>query len=179
MKMRKYNLLIIGALLFAAAVLAVVGFSSGAIAAPGAAPSEKIQGAPMAALPEATCTLVDTTRTCDLWALPGMLSLPDGVSVPVWGFTDNISGTAQVPGPVIRANVGETLEIVLHNEIPGQDVALAFPGQELIPDLVGVAAGSSATYSFAVNQAGTFPYEVGLTLGGARQVAMGDRKSVV
>jgi FtsP/CotA-like multicopper oxidase with cupredoxin domain len=175
MKTRKYHFLKIGALLLTAALLAVVGFSSGAIAAPGAAPSEKIQGAPMAALPEATCTLVDTTRTCELWALEGNLTTPDpdGVSIPVWGFADSAAGAAQVPGPVIRANAGETLEIVLHNEVDGEIVALAFPGQELIPDLEGVPLGGTATYSFAVNQTGTFLYEAGLTERGARQVAMG------
>ena len=71
-------------------------------------------------------------------------------------------------------DVGETLTIVLHNEIVGQDVSLAFPGHEgQIPDLTGVPQGGMTSYTFDVPAAGTFLYEAGLTSGGARQVGMG------
>jgi len=171
MKTRKRTFLMTTALLVA---IAAVGFGAWAAAAPSAAPSAQIPGAAMVPLPEAACTLVDTTRTCELWALLGTLSMPGGVSLPVWGFADSALGPALVPGPVIRANVGETLVVVLHNEIPGQDVSLAFPGQEgLIPDMTGVPAGSSKTFTVTANVSGTFLYEAGLTSGGGRQVAMG------
>lgn len=174
MNTRKSKFFTVGALLLAAAVLAGVGVISNAFAAPHIAPSGSIRAAPMAALPEATCTLIDTTRTCELWALSGALIMPDATSVPVWGFADNAAGPAQVPGPVIRANVGETLEIILHNDLPGETVSLAFPGMETIPDLEGVPTGSATLpYSFALSQAGTYLYEAGLTPGGTRQVAMG------
>ena len=171
MKTRKWTFLTITALLLA---LAAVGFGAWAAAAPGAAPSAQIPGAAMAPLPVAACDLVGTTRTCDVWALPGTLAMPDGVPLPVWGFADSALGPALVPGPVIRANVGETLAVVLHNELSGEDVSLAFVGHEgLIPDMVGVASGLSKTFSVTLNVSGTFLYEAGLTSGGARQVAMG------
>jgi FtsP/CotA-like multicopper oxidase with cupredoxin domain len=171
MKTRKRTFLMISALLVA---IAAVGFSAWAAAAPGAAPSAQIPGAAMDPLPEVTCSLVGTTRTCDLWALPGSLSMPGGVLLPVWGFADSALGPALVPGPVIRASEGETLTVVLHNEIPGQDVSLAFPGQEgLIPDMTGVASGLTKTFTVTVNVSGTFLYEAGMTPGGGRQVAMG------
>ncbi|MBC7237752.1 MAG: multicopper oxidase domain-containing protein, partial [Chloroflexi bacterium] len=69
--------------------------------------------------------------------------------------------------------VGETLEVVLHNEIPGETISLAFPGQNVLPDLTGVPQGGSQTYGFDLSQAGTFLYEAGMTPNGARQVAMG------
>jgi FtsP/CotA-like multicopper oxidase with cupredoxin domain len=180
MKTRKWFYPITTALLLA---LAAVGFGAWAAAAPGAAPSAQIPGAAMAELPEVAC-VVDTSvtpnvRTCHLWALPGTLTMPDLAPLPVWGFTDGDAttpngATGLVPGPVIRANVGETLVIVLHNEIVGQVLSLAFPGQEgLIPDTTGVPAGGTTTYSFAVSGPGTFMYEAGLTSGGGRQVAMG------
>jgi FtsP/CotA-like multicopper oxidase with cupredoxin domain len=172
MKTRKRYFLTTGALLLL--IVAAVGFSTFAAAAPGAAPSAQIPVDPMPPLLDATCNLVDTTRTCDLWALPGSLTMPDGVSLPVWGFAVSAAGPASVPGPVIRANVGETLEVVLHNEIVGQDISLAFPGQEgLVPDMTGVPAGGMATYTLDALTPGTFLYEAGLTSGGARQVAMG------
>ena len=134
MKTRKWNFLTKSALLLA---IAAVGFGAWVAAAPGAAPSAQISGTAMAPLPEATCDLLGTTRTCDLWALPGSLSLPELAGLPVWGFASSEIGPALSPGPILRANTDETLVVVLHNEIPGQDVSLAFPGQEgLIPDPV-------------------------------------------
>jgi FtsP/CotA-like multicopper oxidase with cupredoxin domain len=137
MKTQKLKFLIMAAL-----ILAVLGFITIAAAAPGIGPS----AAPVAALPpgsvemlplpEAACTLVETTQSCELWALPGSLTILSGVSVPVWGFADSADGPALTPGPIIRVNAGETLQITLHNQIPDQTIALAFPGQEgLVPDL--------------------------------------------
>jgi hypothetical protein len=174
MNTRKRYFLTTGALLLL--VVAAVGFSTFAAAAPAAAPSAQVSGAAMAPLPEATCILdsATNTRTCDLWALTGSIDLPGTTSLPVWGFGVGAAGPALIPGPVIRANVGETLAVVLHNEIVAENVSLAFPGREgLVPDMTGVPAGGTATYSFSVAAPGTFLYEAGLTSGGARQVAMG------
>ena len=170
-KMRKF--FIGSALLLATVGLVTMGFITGVFAAPGEAPSGSIQAAPMTALTEVPCTLVGTTRTCELWARTGSLTMPDGVIVPVWGFADSALGLAQVPGPIIRGNAGETLEIVLHNELVGESVAIAFPGQEFIPDLVGAPSTGSATFSVYLADAGTYLYEAGLTPGGSRQVVMG------
>ncbi len=176
MKTRMRYLLKIGALLLALVVLGGVtlpGRDVRLAAAPGMAPAEQMVGGPMPALQEASCTVVGTVRTCELWAVAGSLTMPDLASLPVWGFATSGAGPALVPGPVISATVGETLEVVLHNDLAGQTVALAFPGQELIPDLEGVAAGETATYTIEDLAAGTFLYEAGLTPGGARQVVMG------
>jgi hypothetical protein len=175
MKTQKLKFLIMAAL-----ILAVLGFITIAAAAPGIGPS----AAPVAALPpgsvemlplpEAACTLVETTQSCELWALPGSLTILSGVSVPVWGFADSADGPALTPGPIIRVNAGETLQITLHNQIPDQTIALAFPGQEgLVPDLDGVAFGGTAVYTIGDLSAGTFLYEAGLTADGPRQVVMG------
>lgn len=168
MKNRKSLILTSGTLLLA--IIALTGLAAlGASAAPALA----LAGTAMEALPEANCTVVETTRTCDLWTKSGSLAMPDGTSVPVWGFASSADGPALVPGPVIAANVGETVEIVLHNELPGQMVSLAFPAQEGIPDLDGIASGEMFTYILDLTQPGTFLYEAGLTAGGSRQVAMG------
>jgi FtsP/CotA-like multicopper oxidase with cupredoxin domain len=171
MKTRKGYPLSTGALLLV--VAALLGFAAWGPGTALAAPAAQVPGTAMTPLPDAACTLVGTTRTCDLWALAGTLALP-GSSVPVWGFADSATGPASVPGPVIRANLGETLQIVFHNQLAGQTVSLHFPGQEgLVPDLTGVASGGTATYTFVVSASGTFLYEAGLTSGGSRQVAMG------
>lgn len=176
MKTRKGYPLSTGALLLV--VTALLGFAAWGPGTAIAAPVAQVPGAAMTPLPDAACTLAGTTRTCHLWALAGSLTMPTGASIPIWGFTDGTdlaaNGAAQVPGPVISANPGDTLVIVLHNQLAGQTVSLHFPGQEgLVPDLTGVATGGTKTYTFPVPNSGTFLYEAGLTSGGSRQVAMG------
>jgi FtsP/CotA-like multicopper oxidase with cupredoxin domain len=127
----------------------------------------------MAELPTSPCETVDTTTTCELWAMPGTLAMPDGATVPIWGFSGDAGGPAQVPGPLLLGTQGETMVVTLHNTLPGETVALAFPGQLLMPDLEGVATGGTATYTFTITNPGTFLYEAGLTASGTRQVAMG------
>jgi len=177
MKTKIKHLLSTGALMLLAVALmvsAALALDSRVAAAPGAAPLRALPGNAMPPLPEAASTLAGSTRTFHLWAMPGTLTMPDGRAIPVWGFADSATGPALVPGPVVRANLDETIEIVLHNEIAGQTISLGFPGQQaLVPDLNGVPAGGTATYVFNADQAGTWLYEAGLTSGGARQVAMG------
>jgi FtsP/CotA-like multicopper oxidase with cupredoxin domain len=113
------------------------------------------------------------TTTCELWAAPGELTMPDGEIVPVWGFADTVGVSGTVPGPMLLGNQGDTMVVTLHNDLPGETVALAFPGQDLLPDLAGAAPGGTATYTFTLSYPGTFLYEAGLTPDGTRQVAMG------
>ncbi len=180
MKTQHWKYFSITALILAVAGLAglaMLGSSLSAAAAPGAAPSAAMQSAVMSSLPEANCLPGEApnTRICELWAMPGELALPGTENpVPVWGFSSDPAGPGQVPGPIIRANPGETLTIVLHNQVQGEVISLAFPGQEsVVPDLEGVATGGEASYTFGPLQTGAFLYEAGLTPGGARQVAMG------
>jgi hypothetical protein len=174
MRTRKYVLLSLGSLLLAlvaAAGLALL-FSTPVALAERAALAES--SVATSNLPLETCALNGITRTCHLWAMTGTLTLPDSVTVPVWGFADNAVGPVQVPGPVIVGNAGETLEVVLHNELLTETMSLTFPGQMgLSPDLEGVVAGGAVTYTFAINQPGTFLYEAGMTENGMRQVLMG------
>jgi FtsP/CotA-like multicopper oxidase with cupredoxin domain len=127
----------------------------------------------LADLPTSPCSTVGTTTTCELWATTGTLTVPAApAAVPVWGFASSEIGDAQVPGPLLLGNEGDTMEVTLNNSLPFT-VALAFPGQELLPDLDGVPPGGTATYSFDLTSPGTFLYEAGLTADGQRQVAMG------
>jgi hypothetical protein len=79
----------------------------------------------------------------------------------------------QPGGPTFIVNQGAVVEIVLHNDLPGETTSLALHGQGLPADTVGVPFGTSKTYTFTASQPGTFLYEAGLTANGAKQVAMG------
>jgi hypothetical protein len=124
----------------------------------------------------ASCTLDGTTtpptRNCELWARNTTISLPGGVAVAAWGFTDSSTGAATVPGPPIIANEGETVNVVVHNELV-ETTALVFTGQGQPPDLAGIAPAGAATYSFTAAAPGTFLYEAGLLPTSQYQVAMG------
>ncbi len=123
--------------------------------------------------PAASCLIVGPNhRQCELWAKTGTLTLPGGGTVTVWGYADTAGGPAQVPGPSLIVNQGETVDVILHNTL-GEVSSLALHGQGLRMDMVGAAPAGDKTYTFVAAGAGTFLYEAGLTPGGAKQVAMG------
>ena len=119
--------------------------------------------------------------TINLWAKQGHIKFPDGVEVPFWGFATNAGGEPQLPGPVIKASVGDVLKINLHNRL-SDFVSLIFPGQDFIPEPVkedGVMIsynahalpGKSVKYTFTANRPGLFLYESGTRP--EKQVPMG------
>lgn len=116
------------------------------------------------------------TVTVDLCATPGTATMPDGTIVSIWGYTEGACTvtTASLPGgPTIYANEGDDIAVTLHNNL-GEDTALLFRGQAMIPDLTGAAAnGGTKTYTFTATNPGTFLYEAGLLDNAQHQVAMG------
>lgn len=128
-------------------------------------------------LPATTCSIYLTYRACIIWVNPTTLSLPDGSTLPTWGFAPNGWSTPTIPGPTIIANQGEQLLIVLRSTLP-EAVGLNFPGHNLVPDMVGVLPNPAwgfgeKRYTFTVDQPGTYIYEAGFTPNGARQTAGG------
>ena len=70
---------------------------------------------------------------------------------------------------------GNSLSITLHNvDIPNA-TSLMLSGLPMVPDVTGVPAGSSTSYTIPIAgvRPGTYLYEAGLTPNGPRQVAMG------
>jgi FtsP/CotA-like multicopper oxidase with cupredoxin domain len=71
---------------------------------------------------------------------------------------------SQMPGPTLRLNVGDRLELTLNNELDtattihwhGLDVPYDMDGVTWTEDPIG--SGESFTYAFTVNQVGTFWY---------------------
>lgn len=121
------------------------------------------------------CSFGTGTAVCDLYAMTGTATVL-GTAVPIWGFSSTgAAGSATAPGPALVVHQGDQVTVTLHNQLAGQTVSLAFPGQALPAggeDTAGIAAGTR-TYTFTAAKAGTFLYEAGHTSGGARQAAMG------
>lgn len=128
---------------------------------------------------------ISCSTSCDLYASQGLKTFPGIVAnMPFWGFATTPSGVPDLPGPTIIADQGDTLTIVLHNNLPLPSVnpgdppldnmlALNFPQIEMVPDFTGISVGGTKTYTFTVNKPGTFLFEAGQTPYGDRQLAMG------
>src|ERR1700736_2939577 len=131
-----------------------------------------------AALPDSTCNLSGTTRSCDLYARHSTITVP-GIASPVhvWGFSLSSTGPATLPGPTFVSNETEQLNITLHNDLPagGGNLALEVPASPYAPDLTGAPVGATAGYVFYAGslKPGTYIYEAGETPNSQRQVAMG------
>ncbi len=122
------------------------------------------------------CTTSGGTVTCHLWAKAGTATLtPSAPTVPVWSFVSSSGDAVTAPvGPTLVVTEGQSVEMILHNEIAGQAVSLSMPQVDGFPDdVVGAATSTIATYAFTAARSGTFLYEAGGTADGARQAAMG------
>lgn len=122
------------------------------------------------------------TARCDF------ISTADGGSVLIWGYAPGRPGDpgrAQYPGPTLIANEGETVTIILHNQVtdetghlldgtdgrPAINVSAVFPGQTMLnvtndpgtPGLITREAlpGGTVRYRFKANNPGTYMYHSG------------------
>jgi FtsP/CotA-like multicopper oxidase with cupredoxin domain len=117
--------------------------------------------------------------TIDLCAKAGTVDLPGLSGLPIWGFAlkpgdapcSDSSVAPELPGPTLDVNEGDLVTIVLHNEVPGQNVSMLLTGQDLFPDEEGIATGGSKSYTFTADDPGTYLYESGAN--SSRTVPMG------
>ncbi len=114
--------------------------------------------------------------TKNLCASDGMVTMPDGEMITVWGFVDIGSGSCitglvtQLPGPTLVVNEDDEVHINLANSL-SENVSILFPGQDLAPDTTGASAGGTTSYTFTASNPGTYLYESGTNTG--VQIPMG------
>jgi FtsP/CotA-like multicopper oxidase with cupredoxin domain len=97
------------------------------------------------------------TREFELTAAPSTAALDAGLDVEVWAYN------GVVPGPELRAEVGDTIAVTLTNELP-QATSIHWHGVRVPNSMDGVpgvnqdpvAPGASFRYEFIVRDAGTF-----------------------
>jgi FtsP/CotA-like multicopper oxidase with cupredoxin domain len=118
----------------------------------------------------------------------GYISLPDGNTSFMWGYSAGFDGF-QHPGPVLCVTEGDQVTVILHNTFQ-EPVSIAFPGQhdvladgvpngpevDATPKATSLATaaapnGGTVTYTFTADHAGTFLYESGTNP--EKQVRMG------
>ncbi len=129
------------------------------------------------------------TATFTLTAKEGYISLTDGNVIYMWSYADG-TDDFQHPGPILCVNEGDTVTVVLHNELPA-DTSIVFPGQanvqangvpmepqfngagELVSMTnVATANGGSMTYEFVAEQPGTYVYQSGTNPGVQTQMGL-------
>jgi FtsP/CotA-like multicopper oxidase with cupredoxin domain len=109
-------------------------------------------------------TLTSPAEATDLDPAAGSVRVELVAAPHVWNGVDGYAYNDQVPGPTLRAVVGDTLTIELDNrlEMPttihwhGLEVPYAMDGAGW--QVAPVAAGDTFTYTFTVQKAGTFWY---------------------
>ncbi|MHB8156677.1 MAG: multicopper oxidase domain-containing protein [Desulfocucumaceae bacterium] len=119
----------------------------------------------------------------EFWAKAGSVTMPDGVTIPFWGFAPAPDRVPQLSGPTIEAKVGDNVQITLHNTL-AEPVSIIFPGQDIIPEPVkdekniivsftrhAFPYGGTVVYSFRAVRPGTYLYESGSSP--EKQVQMG------
>lgn len=128
----------------------------------------------------------------NLWASDGYISIPDGNSIYIWGYTENPDKSAQLPGPVLVVSQGQTVTVNLNNRL-SEPVSISFPGQSNVMvvhpggeewparpqyengKLVSLTdfarPGETVSYRFVASHPGTYIYESGTNP--HRQVQMG------
>jgi FtsP/CotA-like multicopper oxidase with cupredoxin domain len=112
---------------------------------------------------------IEGVRTFNLQALSGHISVPEGNSVFIWGFSESTETDVQYPSPTLIVNQGETVTVNLANTLP-VPVSIVFPGQSdvtSIGDSTGLLTAEAdpligvASYSFVASNAGTYLYHSG------------------
>jgi FtsP/CotA-like multicopper oxidase with cupredoxin domain len=99
-------------------------------------------------------------------------------TVTIWGFVlkgaaaDCSDVTAQLPGPVLNVNQGDTVTLNVTNALPaGHPISIEAPGIAFAPGPQDAAVGTTVSLSFTANAEGTYLYESSGDAG--RQEAMG------
>jgi FtsP/CotA-like multicopper oxidase with cupredoxin domain len=113
-----------------------------------------------------------------LCAKAGTLSLPGGVTEPIWGFATKPVGvdctdasiTAQLPGPQLDVAEGTDVSVTVTNAL-AEPISLEIPQLSINEGETEVAAGGSFTYTFTASRPGTFLYDSPSNAG--RQRGMG------
>ena len=106
----------------------------------------------------------------NLTATDGQISVSDGGSIYMWGYSAPDGTTMQLPGPTLIVNQGDPVTVTLNNNLPSAagNTSIVFPGHDVTAtggvagDLTQEAApGGSVTYTFTAGAPGTYQYHSG------------------
>lgn len=165
-----------------AAVLAAVGTAVAAVVV-------TLPGSAEAAGENGLICDTATNNAFTLKAAADYILTPDGNSIYMWSYANEVGGHFQFPGPTLCVTSGQKVTVVLHNSLP-EATSIMFPGQKGVqangaavqPVFDGGGSLSSmvqaapartgaVTYTFTAGSPGTYLYKSGTD--SAKQVQMG------
>ena len=120
------------------------------------------------------------TQAINLCATTGSVTMPDHVSVTIWGFVpkgaaddcSDVAGTATLPNPVLRVDKDDVVTLNVTNALPtGHTLSLDVPGIDFAPGPTDAAHGETVSRTFTASSPGTYLYQS--SGDGERQTAMG------
>jgi FtsP/CotA-like multicopper oxidase with cupredoxin domain len=96
------------------------------------------------------------TRTYTLYIIAGSVTIngTGGTTMSAWSYSD-VPGTPKIPGLVLNANEGDTVNITVVNN---HTLSHNFLIQGVTSDTTAIPAGQSRAYSFTASAAGTYLY---------------------
>ncbi len=151
-----------------------------------------LPGAAAAATSEGLACDTSNTNTFTLSADDGYATTPDGNSIYMWSYANEVRGGFQLPGPTLCVTSGQTVTVVLHNHLP-EATSMIFPGQvsvkangnpaqpeysqDTLPVLTSMvqsapATSGSVTYTFTAGSPGTYLYRSGTDANKQLQMGM-------
>ena len=146
-----------GAAVGAGATLAACGKSASPTAAPLQPQPTAVPGDLTAAINAAEAARPHTGKTVSATLNPGPIKVDIGGRV-----VDTLGYAETVPGPLIRANVGDELQITVNNKLEKptsmhwHGIALQNDMDGAMPATPNIPAGASFTYTFSVPDPGTY-----------------------
>ena len=150
-----------------------------------------VPGSASAATSEGLLCDTSATNTFTLSAGDGYVSTPDGNSIYMWSYANELKSAFQLPGPTLCVAQGAKVTVILHNHLP-EASSIVFPGQTGVladgnpaqpeyttdptPTLTSMvqsaaATTGSVTYTFTAGTPGTYLYKSGTDVD--KQVQMG------
>jgi FtsP/CotA-like multicopper oxidase with cupredoxin domain len=164
--------------------LVVMLVAASLVMVPAAAPQTVRAATPESGL---VCS-TNPSSTFTLTATTGHISIPDGNTVYMWGYSLG-SNHFQYPGPVLCVTQGEKVTVVLQNRLvvptsiifPGQKDVLAngklaqpeFDGGGVMTSFTNSAGpNDQMTYSFVASEPGTYLYQSGTDSGFQTQMGL-------
>jgi FtsP/CotA-like multicopper oxidase with cupredoxin domain/plastocyanin len=122
---------------------------------------EQVGPAPISTAPGPSASESSVVRRYTLYVRDDLRTMPDGATIPVYGFADGPEQPAAVPGPTLTANAGELVEVTLINDRDPTGTGHGFGVPSIEGPISGPAVvrpGETGVYTFRVPQAGSFWY---------------------
>jgi FtsP/CotA-like multicopper oxidase with cupredoxin domain len=123
--------------------------------------------------------------TINLCAKAGTAAMPDGTTVPIWGFAlrptgapcDDPAIVPTLPGPALSVDLNDDVTLNVTNALTDRTISFEAAGIDFVPGPQDAAPGDTVSLTFTASSQGTYLYDSAGD--GGRQKTMGLYGSLV